>query len=76
VADHKPGVLHTWTWEHLSGVCAADTGAKQGRQTEWECFLSAPGKDRFYICDPDKNAFGSFYHVRVRACAPGRRLPR
>lgn len=81
VADHKPGVLHTWTWEHLSGVCAADTGGKgtggrQRPQAEWDCFISAPGKDRFYICDPDKNVFGSFYHVRVRVCALGRRLAR
>jgi len=75
VADRKPGVRHTWTWQHLATVCV-DKGVGDGKRAPavWRCALSAPGKDRFLICDHDKNVFGSFYHVRVRSTQRAVRL--
>lgn len=69
VADHKPGVLHTWTWAHLSTVAGEGGGTARNKPPAWPCLVSAPGKDRFLFCDPDKNVYGGYYHVRVRARA-------
>jgi hypothetical protein len=71
-ADHRPGVLAAWSWTHLAALCgggagaATAWGAKQDPQPVWPVAISAPAKDLFIVADPDKNAFGSFYHVRVR----------
>lgn len=79
-ADHRPGALAAWSWAHLGALLGGSDksgGGGVGRNVisavkapappKWPCLLAAPGRDRFIPCDPEKNVFGSFYHVRVRA---------
>ena len=65
VADHRPGALAAWSWAHLGALLGDGEGAAPA--PPWPCYLAAPGKDRFIICDHAKNVYGSFYHIRVRA---------
>jgi hypothetical protein len=77
VADRRPGALAAWSWAHLSRVLGAeeeeaerDEDAPAPTAPTFPCYVSAPGKDRFIICDDAKNVCSSPYFIRVRArCA-------
>ncbi len=74
MADRRPGALAAWSWAHLSRVLGAeeedaerDEDVPAPTAPTFPCYVSAPGKDRFIICDDAKNVYSSPYFIRARA---------